>query len=551
MSFDVHGHAQLESAQSMSAQSASAQSASARAQSVQAPSVRAASTRAPVVTALPSARASSATRLCLWLAAAGIGTSLASIIAVSLARKSWMGPPLPMPRVGPPFELTSWHLPLDTVAVVLWFSAIAGGIGVAAGLVAVRRGARPPVRLLLITAVIVVAVLTVLPPVGSTDSLDYMAFGRMMALGHSPYVMVPWDLIHIHDAVGKSIPWEWGRNTTPYGPAATVEEFVAAVLGGTSAARIVFWLKLANALAFGLVAYTADRLLRADPAARLRAHLLWTINPLLIWQLIAAAHLDVLAAVAGMLGLVLAGGWPTATTGHPRLGRVLAGGALIGVAADVKITFALFGIGLLWTIRRNVLACGAAIFGMLAVLLPSYAWFGPPAIRSVVERGDRTTADNFYQLFTSAKHGFLMQHVGLVAALVVAAVALVTMSRLPGRTGSQPAIYAALALSIAWLFVWQYQLPSYDAMVICLLILVPAGWLDWLVIVRLTAATVALMPGNPTPLQSHLMARIALDIITVGVPIVLFAAVGVLVVGCLLQRRSGAPPAVAPVAPAS
>jgi hypothetical protein len=514
MSFDVHRHAQLTSAQGPT------QAGSAEVQ-------------------LPAVPPRSA-RIWLWIAMAGIGASLATIIAVSLARKSWMGPPLPMPRIGPPFELASWHLSLNNVAVALWLSAIVGGLGVAAGLIAVRQGARPSLRLLLITAATVVAVLTVLPPVGSTDSLDYMAFGRMVVLGHSPYIMVPWDLIHMHDPVGKSIPWEWGRNTTPYGPAATVEEFVAALLGGTSAARIVFWLKVANALAFGLVGYTADRLLRSDPALRLRAHLLWTINPLLIWQLIAAAHLDVLAAAAGMLGLVLAGGWPTApVAGHPRLGRVLAGGALIGLAADVKIDFILFGFGLIWALRRSLASCLAAGCGMLAVLLPSYAWFGPPAILSVQNRDDRTTADNFYQLFSDAKHGFLMEHIGLVATILVIGLAIITLSRLPGRSTAQPAIFAALALSVAWLFLWQYQLPSYEAMVICLLILMPAGWLDWLVITRLTAATIALMPGNPTPLQTHLMARIAYYNITLIVPIVLLGVVVVLVAGCLFQRRPG------------
>jgi hypothetical protein len=511
MSFDVQGHARLQSAPTASAEQA-----------------------------LPTRPV----RPYLWLAAVGIGTSLAVIVAASLARESWMGPPLPMPRVGPPFELSSWHLPLNDVAVALWLSAIAGGIGVAAGLIAVRRGARPSVRVLLVAAAVVVAILTVLPPVGSTDSLDYMAFGRMMALGHSPYVMVPWDLIRMHDPVAKSIPWEWGRFTTPYGPAATVEEFIAAKLGGTSAAQIVFWLKLANAVAFGSVALVADRLLRHDPAARLRAHLLWTINPLLIWQVIAAAHLDVLAAAAGMLGLVIAGGWPTvpglptiAATGRPRLGRVLAGGALIGLAADVKISFVLFGIGLAWSLRRYPGACLVAAFGMVAVLLPTYAWFGPPAIRAVVGRDNRTTADNFYQLFSSAQHGFLMQHVGVIAAIAVTGLALVTLTRLPGGATAQPAIHAALALSIAWLFVWQYQLPSYDVMLICLLVLVPAGWLDWLVIIRLTAATVALMPGNPTPLQSHLLARIELDDITVAVPIVLLAVVVALILLLLLSRR--------------
>jgi len=469
---------------------------------------------------------------------AGIGASLVTIVVVSLGRQSWMGPPLPMPRIGPPFELASLHLSLNSVAVALWLSALAGGLGVTAGLIAVRKGARPPVRLLLITAATVVAVLTLLPPVGSTDALDYMAFGRIMVLGHSPYIMVPWDLIHMHDAVGKSIPWEWGRNTTLYGPAATIEEFVAAKLGGTSAARIVFWLKLANAAAFGLVSYTADRLLRSDPALRLRAHLLWTVNPLLIWQLIAAAHLDVLAAAAGMLGLIVAGGWPTApAAGHPPLGRVLAGGALIGLAADIKIDFILFGLGLLWALRRTPASCAVAVCGMLAVLLPSYAWFGLPAISSVQNRDDRTTADNFYQLFSHARYGFLMQHVGLIATILVIGLAIVTLSRLPGQSTAQPAIFAALALSVAWLFVWQYQLPSYESMVICLLILMPVGWLDWLVIARLTAATIALMPGNPTPLQSHLLAKIAYDNITLAVPIVLLAAVAVLIGGCLLQRR--------------
>jgi hypothetical protein len=348
--------------------------------------------------------------------------------------------------------------------------------------------------------------------------------------------MVPWDLAHIHDAVGKSIPWEWGRIPSTYGPAATIEQYLAARLGGTSAARIVFWLKVGNALAFGAVAYVADRLLRSDPAARLRAHLLWTINPLLIWQLIAAAHLDVLAAAAGMLGLVLATGWPVMpAAGHERLSRVLAGGILVGLAADIKITYALFGLGLAWAFRRSTAAAIVAASGMLAVLLPSYGWFGPPAVEAVVDRGNRTTADNFYQLF-SRPDGYLMTHIGVVATVIGVGVAIVVLSRLPIRATAQPAIFVALGLSTAWLFVWQYQLPSYEAMIICLLILVPACWLDWLVVIRLTAATVALMPGNPTPPPTRLLARISLDNITLAAPIVLLSAAAALVLLCLTTR---------------
>jgi hypothetical protein len=160
-------------------------------------------------------------RACTWLGAAGIAVSLLIMIAVSLARASWMLPALPMPRTGPPWELAGWHLQQGDVTVALWASALAGGLGLAAGLVAVRRGARPPLRLLLVAAALAVAVLTVLPPAGSTDALDYMAFGRIVVLGHTPYVMVPWDLMRLHDVVARSIPVEWDKNPTPYGPAAT------------------------------------------------------------------------------------------------------------------------------------------------------------------------------------------------------------------------------------------------------------------------------------------------------------------------------------------
>ena len=84
-----------------------------------------------------------------------------------------------------------------------------------------------------------------------------------------------------------------------YGPVATAEEWAAAELGGTSMARITFWLKLWNSIAFGVVVLLLDRTLRSDPARRLRAHLLWTVNPLLLWEIVASGHIDGLAAAFG------------------------------------------------------------------------------------------------------------------------------------------------------------------------------------------------------------------------------------------------------------
>src|SRR4030088_2205566 len=274
----------------------------------------------------------------------GIGSSILIMIAASLVRSSWMLPPVVMPALGPPWDLQSAHVSPDVTIVALWIAAVLGAVGVGTGLAAVHRGASFNLRALLITAALAVVALTVLLPAGSTDAFDYASYGRIVTLGHSPYVMTPYDLRQGHNSFTESVPTTWQRNVSVYGPLATVEQFLAAKLGGISAARIVFWLKLWNSIAFGIVAFVMDRLLRYDPARRLRAHLLWTINPLLLWGLVAAGHVDVLAAAAGMLGILALG--EHTTVSRPPMPRVLAAGALIGVAADIKINYVLFGLGL-------------------------------------------------------------------------------------------------------------------------------------------------------------------------------------------------------------
>ena len=59
------------------------------------------------------------------------------------------------------------------------------------------------------------------------------------------------------------------------------------------------------------------------------------------------------------------------------------------------------------------------------------------------------------------------------------------------------AIRPTIALSAAWLFLWPYQLPWYEAMIICLLVFYPATRLDWLVIALVTAGTIPNIPGAP------------------------------------------------------
>jgi hypothetical protein len=230
-------------------------------------------------------------RLLGWLAAAAIAVATLIIIVISAAGPSAAVPVMPKPGLSPPWW-HALHLTTTFVTVPLWAAMALGAAGVIAGLVAVARGARPPVRPIIAAAFLAVTVVTVLPPAGSTDAISYAADGRMAVIGHSPYVMTPLQLRHGGDPVGRQIPFSeipstWLTTVSVYGPVATGTEWVAAELGGASLARITFWLKLEQALAFGAVIAILDRMLRADPAQRLRAHLLWSVNPLLLWEIVA------------------------------------------------------------------------------------------------------------------------------------------------------------------------------------------------------------------------------------------------------------------------
>ncbi len=469
-------------------------------------------------------------RVLAWIASLAILASLLIMIGAGLVRSSWMSPHLVMPGSGPPWEIHGLRVPLPVVTIALWLAAILAGIGVTAGLLAVRAGYEIDARAVFAAGLIAVAVLTVQPPVGSSDALDYVAYGRMVEIGRTPYVMTPAELKQDYPALGQSIPLEWDHQVTVYGPMATAEQFVAVNLGGSSPARVIFWLKLFNAAAFVAVALIVHRLLRRDAAARLRAHLLWTVNPLLLWGVIAAGHFDVLPAAAGLLGLLLVSGQADRS-----LARAATAGILVGAAADTKIIYVLFGVGLCWQLRRRSWSAVAAVGGMLAILVPTYLWFGPPAVNAVLARADKTTADNFYQFFTgpASDPGPPLAVAATVIAVLLAALAL---WRLPDDMRTPPGIKPALALSAAFLFVWPYQMPWYDAMLLCLLVLYPATRLDWLVLARLTAATIALMPGNPWPPAGRVLAALAGTSQLIVAPAVLLAAALGLAVLCAWGR---------------
>jgi hypothetical protein len=108
-------------------------------------------------------------RLAAWLAAAAIVASVLIMVVVSAAGPNVSVPLLPATS-GPPWWHHSLHLTATFVTVSLWVAMVLGCAGVIAGLIAVDRGARLPVRAVLAFAFLAVAVFTLLPSAGATDS---------------------------------------------------------------------------------------------------------------------------------------------------------------------------------------------------------------------------------------------------------------------------------------------------------------------------------------------------------------------------------------------
>jgi Glycosyltransferase family 87 len=475
--------------------------------------------------------------------------SVGLMLAVGLS-----GPSVSVPEFTPAFPwppyFDAFRLSDVVVTGLAWLAAGLGGLGLVAGLLAVRRGWRPGPRPLLIGCLLAVVALTLMPPLGSTDMLDYAIYGRIAALGHSPYVMTPRQLAASADPVGRFSPPAWRRAHSVYGPLGTLSEQAASRLAGPSTAKTIFWLKVQNALAFLAVALALDWLLRPDPAARARAHLLWSVNPLMLWAIMGGGHIDGLAAGAGVLGLLAA----------RRVGAVrgLVAGLLIGVAMAVKAPFALFLLGPAWAARRSPRTLAATALGAAVVVEASYLLAGRGALTAVLSRA--AGSPDLYQpwqllagaLGVHPATGF-MNVAGLCATAVLAPVLLWRLPpgplELPGRTGSPslagapglpglPPIRPVLAVSMAWLICSPQQRPWFDVMIFPLLALMPATRLDWIVAARAVTAALGELPGvgyrnalHPPPLGALVNA-----VVHGVVPVVLVVVIGALVWLCVTGR---------------
>lgn len=468
---------------------------------------------------------------------------LCALCAALIVVLGLLGPSTAEPLFGPAGKAPPWFVPVGPpdllvfllVGLVLLFGAAA----VVGGLAATRLGWSPPSTLLLFGSGWAVAAVMCVPPLGTTDPLNYAAYGRMAALGLNPYRTTPWQLALTGDPVGQlSIAEPWLHIPSVYGPLVTLTEWAAAGLGGLSMVRIVWLLSLLSGAAFLGVGALLLRLAGPDPGRRVRTQLLWSLNPVLLWNLVAGLHVDVLGVLLVACGLFAL-----------RRSAVVTGLAL-GAAAAVKLTFGALALPLAWSLRRDrrPLIRAAAVGG--AVAATSYA-FAFDAIRNAenvskdVATGTPWILGERRVLVPVFGTGGAPVATVVLEVLLVAALTALLLGALPAVQESdllQTTARTTLAFVAAYLLTTAYVRPWYDAVAWLLLAMLPRSWFDLALLAHTTLLTLPFDPGLPYPLHPHWLNTLALELGYRIVPIVQAVLVAVTVGVCLRRIRNGPPP---------
>jgi hypothetical protein len=405
------------------------------------------------------------------------GVSILLTIVVAALGPSVMEPALPGRPGQPPWSLAA-HPP-GYLAVALTAAALLlGAAGLGLAMHAARHGWRIPPGLLLAAGLGAAALLTLLPPFGSSDHLSYAAYGRMLATGHNPYLSTPGALARLGDPVARAVE-DWKNSPSVYGALATGGQALASLIGGTSVRLTVFVMSLLNLAGFAGAGLLLHRLAAGDRGRQLRAALLWTANPLLLQVLVAGAHVDsqaIVFAVASVAAFAVAlrraatarGGWHA---GWP----AAAAGALAGLGFAVKLSFALVLAGLAvacWLARPGAAAArdtgpgrdgvpgaggaggpwyrsataalaGGLAAGFAVVTAAALAIGGTTSIRSALSAGSYVAIATPWRwvraaISLAAGESVADDIVKALAALAVLALAWLLLRRLPGPARLEP-----------------------------------------------------------------------------------------------------------------
>jgi hypothetical protein len=232
---------------------------------------------------------------------------VSQVFAFSLTSAQRVLPDLSATPLTDPLGSSAFMTPsLALAAVMLWLGAT-----YVLTLVLLDRGlaARAQaVWIVIVGAVVFQATLFWLPGLLSQDVFSYIAYGRLAAIYDlNPYV---WPPSVLRDPV---VPWVadvWRSYASPYGPAwIGLQWLVARVTDGLAISdQALVYRLIANVLLLanlGLLWRLLGRLTPLSPPQRTTALAALAWNPLVLFEIAANAHNDVLMVSFSLLGLLL------------------------------------------------------------------------------------------------------------------------------------------------------------------------------------------------------------------------------------------------------
>jgi hypothetical protein len=407
--------------------------------------------------------------------------------------------------------LPPWYLPAGVieqpnewfVSILIWTAIILGALGLWVGLRALADGWKPKYKKLFALGAVLSLLTICVPPMTSADVLMYAAYGRLQAIGRSPYEITPAEVFRGQfDPVLRWTERPWQDTPSVYGPITSWTQLLANKLGGENMHDIVFWLQVFSVVPFILACAGVIMLAHGDRGRQGRAALLTIANPLLIWAVVAGAHNEALAVMFAVAGLLFMRKNP------------FVAGLGIGLAGCAKVSIGLWGLAMLWAYRREpkkalLLCLGTAIpMGLAYVLWQPTAFFQALRNGGYVSVGSwANPVYSFLALFMTEFHAKVV--IGIISYIGFIVIAwmlsrVVPWTAAPGlakdadlkRDPLTIALRTALVLSVAWLITSMYTLSWYDLLAWMPLAVLAASKLDQIMVIRGAALSLAYVPGR-------------------------------------------------------
>jgi hypothetical protein len=422
----------------------------------------------------------------------GVGLLLGMLVGAMAPNFETLPVRLPLSRFLPSLSQSN-----GAAMAMLYTGDVLACLGLAGMLWAHSQGWRPDPRRLLLGSAAIVAVMVSLTPVGSSDIASYAAYGRIATLGGNPYISSPQGFLGAHSAYTQVVGVVWTKQTSVYGPIATLFQSFAAWIGGPNVATTIWVLMILNGIVFIGVGYL---LLRTsdDPV---RATLFWVANPVIIQQLVGGGQIDTFVAAGAICSIQVArrvsGVW----------GDVLVG-VLIGAACGIKINAVLIGIGLAWPLlrRHEWLRVTRMAAVALAVFAFEYSFYGIDALKSTLVGLKWVIMPSPWRLFQMLAEALGVRAsttTTIISFLWPVAMFVVAWFIYRRISSDQPReIVAPFALTFAWVIVAPWVFAWYTAIAWATLTLVPRNRMTrWLTIVTVFLALWLSNGGQTAPVR--------------------------------------------------